>query len=103
MQIFIIPKKDVNILGDKIKLKSLFYNLIINAVQKLNGDDTIKADEYETINKSKIIISDDGELIPEEYLSKIFEPLIITKQHGTGLGLVSCKKNYCTTWWIYLS
>lgn len=90
----IIPKKDVSILGDKIKLESLFYNLIINAVQKLNGNGTItiNADEDETINKSKITISDDGEAIPEEFLLKIFDPLITTKQHGTGLGLASCKK-----------
>lgn len=90
----IMPKKDVSILGDKIKLESLFYNLIINAVQKLNGHGTItiNADEDETINKSKITISDDGEAIPKEFLLKIFDPLITTKQHGTGLGLASCKK-----------
>ena len=90
----ILPIKDVKILGDKIKLESLMYNLIINAVQKLNGNGTItiKAYEDESINKSKITISDDGESIPEEYLSKIFEPLVTTKQHGTGLGLASCKK-----------
>ena len=90
----IVPTKDVSVLGDKIKLESLFYNLIINAVQKLNGNGTItiKADEDETINKSKITISDDGEAIPEEFLLKIFEPLITTKQQGTGLGLASCKK-----------
>jgi len=90
----IIPKKDVSILGDKIKLESLFYNLIINAVQKLNGNGTItiKADEDETTNKSKITISDDGEAIPKEFLLKIFDPLVTTKQHGTGLGLASCKK-----------
>ena len=90
----IVPTKDVIVLGDKIKLVSLFYNLIINAVQKLNGNGTItiKAKTDEVINKLKITISDDGESIPEEYLSKIFEPLITTKQHGTGLGLASCKK-----------
>ncbi len=90
----IVPTKDVMILGDKIKLESLFYNLIINAVQKLNSNGviTIKAEADDAVNKSKITISDDGESIPEEYLSKIFEPLITTKQHGTGLGLASCKK-----------
>ena len=92
--IIILPTNDVTILGDKIKLESLFYNLIINAVQKLKGTGiiTIKAETDDTINKSKITISDDGESIPEEYLSKIFEPLITTKQEGTGLGLASCKK-----------
>ena len=90
----ILPTNDVNVLGDKIKLESLMYNLIINSVQKLNGNGTItiKADEDDTLKKSKITISDDGDPIPEEFLFKIFEPLITTKQHGTGLGLASCKK-----------
>ena len=89
----IIPTKNARILGDKVKIESLFHNLIINAVQKLNnkGTITIKASE-EHDNLTKITISDDGESIPEESLIKIFEPLFTTKQHGTGLGLASCKK-----------
>ena len=30
-------------------------------------------------------------VIAEENLEKIFDPLYTTKEHGTGLGLVSCK------------
>jgi len=89
----ILPINDSFILGDKIKLESLFYNLIINAIQKFksNGIITIKSFE-ESKNKIVITVSDDGEGIPKNYLKSIFEPLITTKQHGTGLGLASCKK-----------
>jgi len=89
----ILPTNDVFILGDKIKLESLFYNLIINAVQKFksNGIITIKSFE-ESKNKIVITVSDDGDPIPEQFIKNIFEPLYTTKQHGTGLGLASCKK-----------
>jgi len=39
-----------------------------------------------------LTFGDTGKNIPESDLSKIFEPLFTTKQEGTGLGLVSCKK-----------
>ena len=87
------PTKDVFILGDKIKLETLFYNLIINAIQKFESDGiiTIKSSE-ELENKIVITVSDNGESIPEKAIKEIFNPLVTTKQHGTGLGLASCKK-----------
>jgi PAS domain S-box-containing protein len=89
----IFPIKDVDVVGDRIKLESLFYNLIINAVQKLNHNGTITINAYDDLEKIlKITVSDDGESIPESSLQEIFEPLVTTKQEGTGLGLASCKK-----------
>jgi signal transduction histidine kinase len=87
------PTSDVIVLGDKIKIESLFYNLITNAIQKLhdNGIITIKISE-EPENMVKITVEDNGESIPKENIKKIFEPLYTTKQIGTGLGLASCKK-----------
>jgi len=87
------PTKDVFVLGDKIKLETLFYNLIMNAIQKFEskGTITIKTSE-ELENKIVITVSDNGESIPEKSIKDIFEPLVTTKQHGTGLGLASCKK-----------
>jgi len=88
----IFPTKDVGILGDKIKLESLFYNLIINAIQKLKNEGIITIKIFdEPDNMVKITIEDNGKSIPEDYLKKIFEPLFTTKQIGTGLGLASCK------------
>ena len=68
----ILPIKDVEVVGDKMKLESLFYNLIINAVQKFksNGIITIKSFE-ESKNKIVITVSDDGDSIPKNYLKSI--------------------------------
>jgi signal transduction histidine kinase len=88
-----IPTNDVNILGDKMKLESLLYNLITNATQKLETTGNIIIDtSYDSDNMVKITVKDDGEDIPKDVLKKIFEPLYTTKQQGTGLGLASCKK-----------
>jgi signal transduction histidine kinase len=89
----ILPTKNIHILGDSIKLESLFYNLIINAIQKLGNKGTITIGVFdEPDNMIKITIEDDGESISDDILKKIFEPLYTTKQKGTGLGLASCKK-----------
>jgi two-component system sensor histidine kinase HydH len=89
----VLPTNNITILGDKIKLESLFYNLIINAIQSMNnkGTITIRISD-ESNNMVKIQVEDDGPAIPTDSLKKIFEPLFTTKQSGTGLGLASCKK-----------
>ena len=89
----ILPSTNGNISGDKVKLESLFYNLIVNAIQKLKDKGTITIRIFEESNNMvKITVEDDGKPIDEDSLSQIFEPLYTTKQEGTGLGLASCKK-----------
>ncbi|MBS7268681.1 MAG: MEDS domain-containing protein, partial [Candidatus Freyarchaeota archaeon] len=77
---------------DPIMMKRVFSNLITNAIQAMpnGGKLTIKASKNkETIS---IDISDTGEGIPEENLTKIFQPLFTTKSKGQGLGLSVCKR-----------
>ncbi|MDE1819204.1 MAG: HAMP domain-containing histidine kinase, partial [Thaumarchaeota archaeon] len=42
-------------------------------------------------NFATIEIEDTGPGIPQNLLTKIFDPLFTTRQIGTGLGLASCK------------
>ncbi|MGI0063115.1 MAG: ATP-binding protein [Nitrosotalea sp.] len=44
-----------------------------------------------TDDKIQIQVQNSGPSIPDELLTRIFEPLFTTKQHGTGLGLPSSK------------
>ena len=53
------------------------------------GKIEIKISDQNNLAILKFIDSGDG--IPDENISKIFEPLFTTKQKGTGLGLASCK------------
>ena len=88
----LIPKIDTTILCDKQKFIVIFVNLFTNAIQAMNAKGKIVVmvesdDDYHLIK-----IQDSGPGILDDDLPKIFEPLFTTKQQGTGLGLVSCKK-----------
>lgn len=88
------PLNDCTVFCDPEKMEIVFVNLLINAVQAIEGKEgtikiTINGDEK--ANLATITISDSGVGIPHDLLEKIFEPLFTTKQVGTGLGLSSCK------------
>lgn len=79
--------------GDMEALRSVFTNLMINALQAFErgeGSLTIKLEvQQETV---RIEITDSGRGIPPDHLSQIFEPYFSTKETGTGLGLAIVKK-----------
>ena len=82
------------VIGDSESLRSVFTNLMINALQAMDGGRggrlTITlSSENEHI---RVHISDTGRGIPPEHLAKIFEPYYSTKETGTGLGLAIVKK-----------
>jgi len=78
------------ILANKEKLKIAFLNIIINAVeavQSVTGQLNISVD---TINDAHVVtIQDNGCGIPEENISRLFEPYFTSKRNGMGLGLAA--------------
>ena len=86
-----LPEFDIEFNFDKDKMDVVFDNIITNASQALNGEGIIKITFTESKTLVEITIEDSGPGIPEEILSKVFDPLVTTKQRGTGLGLASCK------------
>lgn len=86
------PKNDLQIPCDERKIEIVFINLILNAIQAIGdkqGKITIRISEKEKF--AIIEIEDNGHGIPQEYFAKMFEPLVTSKQKGTGLGLATCK------------
>jgi signal transduction histidine kinase len=81
--------------GDPIQFDQIFYNLILNAMQAMDGENGEKKIEVSIRDfKSKVTIwfSDTGPGIPEGFQAKIFEPFFTTKDPsqqsgGEGLGL----------------
>lgn len=86
-----IPKNDILLFCDKKQFLIVLNNLILNAIQAICNVGTIEINLVENDDKIIIQIIDSGNGVSGNNLEKIFDPLFTTKQHGTGLGLVSVK------------
>jgi len=86
---------------DEGQISQVLNNLIINADHAMAdggqlrvGADNVELDDTDNLPLKpgrylKITISDTGTGIPEEHLSRIFDPYFTTKQKGSGLGLAT--------------
>jgi PAS domain S-box-containing protein len=98
---FQMPPNVWSVEVDTAQISQVIQNLIINAEQAMPDGKKIKVKVENTTLKRrllpgvkpgkfvKIVISDEGIGIPEEYLEKIFDPYFTTKQKGSGLGLAT--------------
>ncbi len=87
------------VLANPDHLRQVFMNLIINAIDAMTGrqggtlgvraalDQMPKPDSPDLVAAVRVEISDTGEGIPANVVSRIFEPFTTTKKQGTGLGL----------------
>jgi two-component system, NtrC family, sensor kinase len=75
--------------ADPNKLNQILVNLIINAVDAMEGKGTLTLRTYQLASEKKVAleVSDTGMGIPPENISKIFEPFFTTKEVGKGTGL----------------
>jgi len=70
------------------RMQQVFFNLFTNALEAVEeGVGKIEIKTWEENGVVKISFSDNGKGIPQEYLSKIFDPFFSTRPGGTGLGL----------------
>lgn len=77
---------DIEIDCDRIK--RVFFNLMKNSCEAMNGSGTIRLSARLEDSFLRLDLTDFGGGIPPEYLPKIFTPLATTKHDGTGLGLL---------------
>jgi len=98
---YLITKKEITLIKnlsndipdvmiDSNKMEQVFLNLIINAIQAMDGSPRVLTVES-AINEGYCMVSvaDTGKGIPEEAIPYIFDPFFTTKDvgEGTGLGL----------------
>jgi PAS domain S-box-containing protein len=82
------PVLPAEIKADKSKLVIAFNNILVNAVEAIeNGNGELAICITSTPDNYLVAIKDNGKGIPEQYLSKLFEPFFTLKQKGVGLGL----------------
>ena len=88
----ILPDDPIYIKGSKDQMKQVVLNITKNAIEamKEKGIITIMLEVVE--NKAQLSISDTGQGISPKQMKRIFNPFYTSKETGTGLGLVICKR-----------
>ena len=82
------PESPLYILADKKKLQIGFSNLFINAVEAMEaGKGQMQVYVTDETNTYSVSIKDNCKGIPEDQMSKLFEPFFTMKKNGMGLGL----------------
>ena len=75
------------LLGDEYQLEQVFLNLVTNAQQALISGGTIHIASEQGGGVVRVSVTDTGPGIPEELVSRIFEPFFSTREVGEGSGL----------------
>ncbi|MFK7901125.1 MAG: ATP-binding protein [Cyclobacteriaceae bacterium] len=86
--------EELFIMGYPDELDQVWTNLISNAIQAMNLQGTLLIDIQKKEKNIIVKIEDNGPGIPEELMTKVFQPFFTTKPQGegSGLGLSICKK-----------
>lgn len=77
---------------DQTLFRRIMENLIINAIQAMDGGGSLTLATREEHELITLTVSDTGTGIPPDAQDRIFEPLFTTKSKGTGFGLAVCKR-----------
>jgi len=91
-QIHVVKNYDVDIrpiLVDKEKIVIALLNIIVNAIEAMEDEGTLRISTETKNNRCVAKITDSGKGMNKEDVGKLFEPYFTTKQQGTGLGLTN--------------
>ncbi len=77
---------------DVNQLKQLFVNLIKNAIEAMPSGGVVTIGETCDGGHVTVFVEDDGDGVSPEALPRLTEPFFSTKENGTGLGLMICRR-----------
>jgi signal transduction histidine kinase len=74
---------------DPSQIQQVVLNLLLNAAEATHGrsERRVEISTETGPGEVRLIVSDNGEGIPQENLTKIFDPFFTTKSEGKGVGL----------------
>jgi signal transduction histidine kinase len=78
--------------GEEKKLQQVFLNLLLNAIQALDGSGDLSVSLSRSGPYYVIRFTDSGPGIPEKDLERVFEPFYTTRPTGSGLGLAIARR-----------
>ena len=82
----------LKVLADLDKMRQVFLNILLNAVQSIEGEGELRITASATSAAVTIAIADTGCGIAPEDVDNVFSPFYTTKEKGTGLGLAVAGK-----------
>jgi signal transduction histidine kinase len=95
----VVPPDLPALQGDHHQLCQVVMNLLINALEALDGRGSIRiravlrpVDDPEHPPEVQLRIADDGPGIPADVKDRVFNPFFTTKPQGSGLGLAIVRK-----------
>jgi signal transduction histidine kinase len=86
------PARRISIVGDREKLRQVFVNLLVNAMEATPDGGEVEL--VARVEGARVIVEirDTGQGIAEDDLPRLFDPFFTTKPGGTGLGLSIVRK-----------
>lgn len=90
--LFVNSKELPDIVGNKEKIKQVFINLIMNAIQAMPEGGSLTIHSFAKEDLVCVEVHDTGVGISEDDLPHIFKPFYTKKTGGSGLGLAICKR-----------
>ncbi len=82
-----IQGEPVSIEADEQLLRQALFNLLLNAIQAVNGNGQIQIVAGRRNGEASLEVRDNGPGVPADRRAEIFKPYFTTQKQGTGLGL----------------
>ena len=86
-----LPDQLIAVQCSQSDLERLLFNLMTNSRDALPNGGTLTVAARMNGSSLEITVSDDGVGMAPETLAEIEAPFFTTKEHGTGLGLSTCR------------
>lgn len=90
-----LPERPIMVNGDHAQIHQVFVNLLLNGMDAAGSGGVLRVVLTESDASGcgcQIAFHDSGNGIPEEVLSRLFDPFVTTKEQGIGLGLAVSRR-----------